>query len=53
MNPSIAIIGAGLVRELLPRAGITLFEKARGLGGRVEAAFSSTRALAKALASRL
>ncbi|WP_107852741.1 NAD(P)/FAD-dependent oxidoreductase [Oceanimonas marisflavi] len=40
MKPSIAIIGAGLAgltlaRELRAHAEITLFEKARGLGGRM------------------
>ncbi|MDP5293799.1 FAD-dependent oxidoreductase [Oceanimonas sp. CHS3-5] len=40
MKPSIAIIGAGLAgltlaRELSEHADITLFEKARGLGGRM------------------
>ncbi|OIN08952.1 NAD(P)/FAD-dependent oxidoreductase [Oceanisphaera psychrotolerans] len=40
MKPSIAIIGAGmagltLARELAPHAELTLFEKARGLGGRM------------------
>lgn len=40
MKPSIAIIGAGLAgltlaRELSSHANITLFEKARGLGGRM------------------
>ena len=40
MKPSIAIIGAGLAgltlaRELSPVADITLYEKARGLGGRM------------------
>lgn len=40
MKPNIAIIGAGLAgltlaRELAEHANITLFEKARGLGGRM------------------
>ncbi|OXY80965.1 NAD(P)/FAD-dependent oxidoreductase [Oceanimonas doudoroffii] len=40
MKPNIAIIGAGLAgltlaRELADHANITLFEKARGLGGRM------------------